>query len=245
MLRGILLALVIAAAGPAFAGEEALNAAQKKAVGEVIREYLLANPEIVYEALRTLRERQEAENRERSRKSLAAKRDDLLDDPAAPVGGNPRGDVTIVEFFDYQCGYCKRVFPTIKELIEKDGNIRYVFKEFPILGPASMVAARAALAVWSVDRGKYGAFHTALMTSTGALTERKILRAAESQGLDMDKFRAAMGGAEIAAAIRDNIELARVLGIKGTPAFVIGDQLVPGAADMDTFKRLVAKARKG
>ena len=133
---------------------KSLPAAEKKAIERIVREYILKNPEVIIEAIQSLRERDQQQAQERVRKTLVSRRDELLNDPLTPVGGNPKGDVTIVEFFDYRCGYCKRVFPAIQKLLNTDGNIRYVFKEFPILGPDSLTAAKAALAVWKIDKKK-------------------------------------------------------------------------------------------
>jgi len=153
--------------------------------------------------------------------------------------------VTIVEFFDYQCPYCKRVFPAVQTLLKTDGNIRYVFKEFPILGPQSVVAARAALAAWKLDRDRYVPFHTALMQSRGRLSERKILDVAAEIGLDVERLRAAMADPGIDKVLARNAELARALDINGTPAFVIGEKVVPGAVDLETLTALVSQARGG
>ena len=136
---------------PAAAAEDALSPGQKRAVEEVVREYLRRNPEVLLEAIGAMRAKRDAEQQTKVQKNLVSLRGDLENDPTSPVGGNPLGNVTIVEFFDYQCPYCKRVFPSVQTLLKTDGNIRYVFKEFPILGPQSVVAARAALA--DVTRG--------------------------------------------------------------------------------------------
>ncbi len=160
------------------------------------------------------------------------------------MAGNAEGDITIVEFFDYRCGYCKRVFPAIQELIETDGNIRYVFKEFPILGPDSMVAARAAQAVWFIDPDRYLDFHAALMGARGGLSEDRVLDIAAKAGLDRDAVKKGMDDPRVAEALADNLGLGRVLGVNGTPAFVIGGELVPGAIDLDAMKERVAEARR-
>ena len=228
----------------AVAGEGALDAAQKSEVERIVREYLHAHPEILLEAIQALQAKQATDKKNRQQAALGRARAELVDDAEAPVGGNPAGDVTIVEFFDYRCGFCKRVFPTIMALVKADGNIRYVFKEFPILGPESVVAARAALAVWRLDREKYLPFHTALMRSKGRFTEAKVLGLAAASGLDPDGLRRGMSDPGIEAVLQRNYRLANTLEITGTPAFVIGRHLIPGAADMETLKRLVATARE-
>ncbi len=173
---------------------------------------------------------------------IIARRDELLNDPASPVGGNPDGDVTLVEFFDYQCPYCKKVLPSIQALLAEDRNLRYVFKEFPILGKASVFAARAALAAHR--QGKYLEFHMAVMPAKGKLTEARVMRLAKTAGLDTDRLRRDMADGTIDDSIRRNLELASALNVNGTPAFVIGDTVVPGAVDIDTLRSLIARERQ-
>ncbi len=173
---------------------------------------------------------------------IIGRQDELLNDPASPVGGNPDGDVTLVEFFDYQCPYCKRIFPSIQALLAEDRNLRYVFKEFPILGKESVFAARAALA--ARRQGKYLEFHTALMPARGKLTETRVMRLAEKAGLDVDRLRRDMADRTIDAMIQRNLDLADGLGIFSTPVFIIGDTQVPGAVEIDTLKILIARARQ-
>ena len=222
---------------------KSLPPAEKKAIEGIVREYILNNPEVIIEAIQGLRERDQQQARKRVRKTLVSRRGELLNDPLTPVGGNPKGDVTIVEFFDYRCGYCKRVFPAIQELLNTDGNIRYVFKEFPILGPDSVTAAKVALAVWKIDKEKYEPFHKAMMPTKGALTESRIMRIAAGVGLDVKALKKAMLGPDIAALIEKNFALAQALDINGTPAFVIGDEVVRGAIDLAALKQLVSQAR--
>ncbi len=173
---------------------------------------------------------------------IIARREEIFNDPASPVGGNPDGDVTLVEFFDYQCPYCKRIFPSIQALLAEDRNLRYVFKEFPILGKESVFAARAALA--AQRQGKYLEFHMAVMTAKGKLTEARVMRLAKTAGLDVDRLRRDMADGTVDAMIRRNLDLADGLGIFSTPVFIIGDTQIPGAVEIDTLKTLIARARK-
>jgi protein-disulfide isomerase len=159
------------------------------------------------------------------------------------VAGNPVGDVTLVEFFDYHCAYCKRALNAVTAVLGEDPGLRIVYKEFPILGPDSVLAARAALASRNQDPSKYLEFHVALMSTRGRLTQPRILEIARDAGFDAERLVADMASPEINTAIERNIELARSLEINGTPTFVIGDQLVPGAVDLDTLRRLIAEAR--
>ncbi len=244
-ILGAVLAVFVLGASPAAAAGDALSPGQKRAVEEVVREYLRRNPEILLEAIGAARAKRDAERQATVQRTLVSLRRELEDDPTSPVGGNPRGNVTIVEFFDYQCGYCKRVFSSVQKLLKSDGNIRYVYKEFPILGPQSVVAARAALAAWKLDRDRYVSFHTALMQSKGRLSERKILSIAAESGLDVERLRAAMADPGIDTVLARNSELARALDINGTPGFVIGDQVVLGAVDLETLTALISEARGG
>ena len=161
----------------------------------------------------------------------------------SPVSGNPKGDVTLVEFFDYQCGYCKRSLKPVRDLLETDRQLRIVWKEFPILGPVSRFAARAAMA--SENQGRYLEFHVAVMGSRGKLTEDRVMTLAGSVGLDVQRLRRDMDDPAIEEYLDETIRLAQVLGIRGTPAFVIGDTLVPGVVGDARLKELIAKARSG
>jgi protein-disulfide isomerase len=208
-----------------------------------VREYLLKNPEVIIEALRILQERQRAAEAENSKRTIAERSDEILNDPAAPVGGNAVGDVTLVEFFDYNCPYCRRVAPTVTELEEADPDLRLVYKEYPILGPGSEFAARAALA--SRRQGKYVPFHNALMRATEQVTEETVIQIARGAGLDTKQLRADMQDPAIQEAIARNLQLANALGITGTPSFIIGQEVVPGAVGLRTLQSLIARARRG
>jgi protein-disulfide isomerase len=179
---------------------------------------------------------------EKSRK-VAAHRDRIFSDPRSPVAGNPSGDVTIVEFFDYHCTYCKAVSGPLDQLLAEDKGVRLVLKEFPILAEDSVVAARAALAASA--QGKYWAFHQALMAHRGKFDLPALKAIAGSVGLDADRMEADMAAANVTEDLRGNHELARALGMAGTPTFVIGDRIIPGALSADDLKQLIAQARKG
>ena len=238
------LVAALALSGSA-AAESGLNDAQKKDVEKVVQDYIIKNPEILMRALQQYRISQQNAERQQARENLLSLSAALNVNQASPVIGNPNGDVTVVEFFDYRCGYCKKVFPTIQALLKEDGNIRYVLKEFPILGPVSVVASQVALAVWNTAPDKYMAFHTGLMTARGQLSEEKIFSIAEDLSIDADGLRKAMNTAVVTGELNKNMELAKSLGIEGTPAFVIGEELAPGAIGMDALKRMIALARKG
>ncbi len=241
----IALFAAVAIAAAALAAEPAFTPKQRSAVEDVVRQYLLDNPDVIVEAIEALREKQRGDSARLLQETLASRRGELENDPTSPVAGNPEGNVTVVEFFDYNCPYCKTVFPRVKNLFETDGKIRYVLKEFPILGPQSVAAARAALAIWKQDSEKYMPFHTAMMKSRGRISEATIFDLAAEAGFDAGLLKKAMAEPWIDEALQKNIELAESLDITGTPAFVIGNRVIPGAVDLNTLKELVAAAREG
>ena len=215
----------------------------RDAIRKIVREYLLEHPEVIEEAIRVLQARREARKQDRVHAALREHDSALRSHPMSPVSGNPKGDVTLVEFFDYQCGYCKRSLQPVKDLLETDGQLRIVWKEFPILGPVSRFAARAGMA--AAKQGRYLAYHVAVMGSRGKLTEERVMAMAADAGLDVQRLRRDMQDPAIEDYLDETIHLARTLGIKGTPAFVIGDTLVPGAVGGDQLKELIARARSG
>ncbi len=221
-----------------------MTSEEKQRFDVLIRQYILDHPEVVIESIEAFQARQRAAEQLESHAALMTLKDEIENDPFAPVAGNTQGDVTIVEFFDYRCGYCKRVLPSIQKLMESDGNIRYVFKEFPVLGPQSVTASRAALAVWNLQPEKYFAFHTALLQSRGNLTEKLILQIAKQVGLDPAQVRDGMDDPKVEEALQRNFALGRQIKVNGTPAFIIGGKLVPGAIDLATMKQMVEAARQ-
>ncbi|MCF8531407.1 MAG: DsbA family protein [Reyranella sp.] len=216
--------------------------AEKAALGKEIREYLIANPEVLVEAMQVFERNQEGQREAVAQKAIREHKAELLSDPESPTGGNAGGDVTIVDFNDYQCPYCKRAHQAVKSVMSADSKIRIVYKDLPILGEPSRIAALAALA--AVGQGKHLALHEALMESSGKLDRARILEIAASVDLDVARLEKDMEDPKFKQIIERNMALAGALGIRGTPAFVIGDQFVPGAIDADTLKQLVATARK-
>ena len=214
----------------------------KAALGKTIREYLLANPEVLVEAMQELERKQDGQRDAVAQKGVQENQAELFRDPDSPIGGNPNGDVVIVDFNDYQCPYCKRTHQAMKSVVAADGKVKTIYKDLPILGEASKVAAVAALA--SVKQGKHTAFHNALMEFTGKLDRDKILDIASSVGIDRAQLEKDMEDPKLKRTIERNLELASALGIRGTPAFVIGKQFVPGAVDASALKQLIADARK-
>ena len=209
-------------------------------VEAIVRDLLRREPELVYQALQELQRRETAAEAERRKAALTAKKDDLFHNAASPVGGNPEGDVTLVEFFDYHCAYCRRVVGSVRALVEEDQGLRIVFKEFPILGEDSVRAARAALA--ADKQGLYMPLHFALMASND-LSMNGIMKTAADVGLDTERLAADMNSPAIEAEINATYALARELGIDGTPAFVIDDDLIPGAVSQERLAALIDEAR--
>lgn len=243
---GLAASLVLAAAGLAPAPAQAeMSAAEKAEFGAFIREYLLDNPEVLVEAMEVLQGREQAAQQERARAAIAAHRDRFQAGPTTYAAGPENASATVVEFFDYRCGYCRRALPVLQELIQEDGDLRVVFLEFPILSEESVVAARAAMASLKQDRDKYLEFHSALMNARGSLSEPAVLAIAADLGFDTEKLKADMAAPEIERALAENQQLAQLLGVNGTPAFVIGDSLVPGAVPKAQLEALIAEARKG
>jgi protein-disulfide isomerase len=209
----------------------------KALVAETLRE----NPELVLEALQALEVRQ-AEARAATAASVLIEERGILErDPNAPILGNPDGDVTIVEFFDYNCPYCKRAMPEVNALMAEDTNVRLVLREWPILSEGSAFAARAALA--SRQQGKYAEMHDALMTMRGRVEAEAVLRIAGEVGLDVEKLKIDMQSPEVEEHIATSMRLADALGFNGTPSFVVGDQLIPGFVEKPQLVEAVTAAR--
>jgi len=242
----LLLALATTFAGSGLRAQDAaaaFDARQKEEIETLIHQYLLDHPEVLIEALNSYEKKQQEAEAERQRLALAAEAEALENDPAAPVLGNPAGDVTLVEFFDYRCPYCNRAMADVERLLQDDQELRLVMKEFPILSQESVQAARAALA--AERQGKYHDFHFALMENGGGFTDEEIMAVAETVGLDTQQLRIDMQDPAIEQILRDNHALAERIGVTGTPAFIIHDRLVPGAIELEQMRDLVAEARDG
>ena len=210
-------------------------------IKELVLEAIRENPGIVFEAAQLFEEQQQALQAQAAAEVLDTEKATLENDPNAPVLGNPEGDVTVVEFFDYNCPYCRRVKPEMEALLAADPNVRVVYREWPILGEGSVFAARAALA--SRNQGKYEEFHWAMMQLKQRAEEATIIRVAEDIGLDVAQLRRDMTAPEIEEHIQTSMRLAQSLGFSGTPSFVIGDSLAPGLIQADQMIELVDQAR--
>ena len=247
-MRAILIALALllaAAGGYAFkefaAARDAAEAPPQAVLEQAISQYLRDHPQEVMAALQQARAIEERQQKVEADQALEQKQDQIFRNPADPVIGNPDGDVTVVEFFDYRCPYCKRVQDSLNALVKVDPNVRVVFKEFPILGPESVVAAKIALAAHR--QGKYEAVHNALMAHRGSFEEAALLDVAASAGADATKLAADMEDPAILGQLQANDSLAATLGITGTPGFLFNKQLVPGAIMLEDMKKYVSAAR--
>jgi protein-disulfide isomerase len=241
-LRSILLvaSLLVLPAGAALA-EDSFTDKQRVEIGQIVRQYLLDNPELLLEVSKELETRQQAAEDKKRDEALVANAKDLFQSEDDLVAGNPEGDVTMVEFFDYNCGWCKKGLPEVLSLVEKDKNLRIVMKEFPIFGGDSDYAAMAALA--SKSQGKYWEFHVAMLGHEGKITREAVDEIAKAQGLDLDKLKADMESPRIKEALARNQALAQSLNITGTPAFVIDKRVVPGYLPADGLMAAINEVR--
>ena len=215
---------------------------QQDEIKKMIHDYIMANPQIVSDAIEALREKEQVAADLSAKQALATHKGEIFNDPDTPVFGNPKGDVSVVEFFDYRCPYCKGMFQSLMDTVKADGNVRLVMKELPVLGPDSVVASRAAIA--SRNQGKYEEFHDALMKIDGPLTEDVVMKTAASVGLDTAKLKQDMDDPKVDKVIDTDLDLAKQLNITGTPGFVIGQNIMSGAMEPDSFKQVIAQARK-
>jgi protein-disulfide isomerase len=245
-----LLIVLLGVAAPAAAQAPRFDAADRAEIVEILRRALREDPSILRDALAEMEAAEQRDRAEARRAAIGRHAEALFRDGADPTRGNPRGDVTIVEFFDARCGYCKQLHPAMQALLQRDGNVRVVMKDLPILGANSVLAARALLA--AQRQGRYAPLQEALMTLRAEPTEPVLRQQAERAGLDWARLRRDMDDPAIGRRIEANIRLAQSLGIEGTPALVIAGgpaeraasaTLVPGAVDLPALERLVAEAR--
>jgi protein-disulfide isomerase len=242
-IAGLGLALALAGTGATRAAEIAPD--QRAAFEAIVRDYILKNPEILQEALAELEKRQQDAQRVVQKQMVTSEKTALLNSPHHSVVGNPAGDVTLVEFFDYNCSYCKRSLGDVVELAKSDPRLRIVLKDFPVLGPDSVEASQVALAVRQQLKGdKYLEFHTKLMASKGRVGKERAIAVAKELGVDTTKLAKDMEAPEVKAAIDDTVRLGDRLGLTGTPSFVIGEEVISGAVGIEPLKGVVASVRQ-
>jgi protein-disulfide isomerase len=240
-----LFVLFLAAAPVAAQDTGSLTPQQRQAVIDIIRETLLKNPEIIQEALIELEARNQQAQSQAQRSAIEAEKASLTENPKSPIAGNPQGDVTIVEFFDYNCGFCKRALDDMRALLKEDGKLKVVLKDFPVLGPESVEASRVAIAVKNQLQGeKYWDFHIKLMSTKGRVNGAKALEVARESGANIELVRNDMESADTRKAIEDVVALGDRLGLTGTPAFVLADEVVFGAVGHAALRSKIAAVRK-
>lgn len=217
----------------------------KSEIETIVRNYILENPTIISEAIYILQRQAEQERAEKESLALKSLSDALNDNPLDPVGGNPEGSVTLVEFFDYNCGYCKRSNDVLQELIEKNPNLKVVYKEWPILSEASASAASIALAVNLAFPKDYEDFHRALLNTRAIRSEADVWKVVEKLALSREKVEAQLNSVKVKQHLQQTKALAQQLGITGTPAFIIGDSVLKGAYPIEDLQRAIDRQREG
>lgn len=246
VMRRLALILCVGAAVAATPAARAADAEftpqQRQAIDAMIHDYLLKHPEELLDAVQAADDKMKSEAKDKAAAALITQKKEIFDDPSTPVGGNPKGNVSLVEFFDYRCPYCKQVEPALESLLRQDTQLRIVYKEFPVLGPVSVTAAHAALA--AQKQGKYAAFHRAMMALKGQIDDAAVYAVANSVGLDVERLKREMRAPDIDQQIKANLALADTLDITGTPGFIVGDQIVPGAVSFDDLKDMIEAVRK-
>jgi protein-disulfide isomerase len=229
----------------ALAQTATFNDQQRQEIGGIVKDYLLKNPEILQEVMAELEKRQAEAQQVAQAGALKETRQAVLNAPHSYVVGNPSGDVTLVEFFDYNCGYCKRALGDLRTLAKTDPKLRVVLKDFPVLGPDSVEASRVALAVKKQLQGeKLFDYHTKLLDSRGRVNGERALAVAKEMGLDIARLQKDMDSPDIRAALQENASLGDKLNLTGTPAFIIGDTVIPGAVGLEPLKQVVASVRQ-
>lgn len=241
--------LLAAADTPSVTGEAAAAApgapgapADRAAIETIVHDYLLQHPEVIVEALQKLDAQDRAAKAQHVKQVAATEQAALYGDGYSFIAGNPKGDVTVVEFYDYNCAFCRQASETVRTLLKRDKNLRVVFKEWPIKGADSEAVARVAIA--AARQAQFLAFHFALMASTERVDEAQALDAAREAGLDMARLQRDMKSIDMKDVFTKNRALADKLGVEGTPSFLVSDTLIPGAAPLKEFTALIAEARK-
>lgn len=236
--------VLLLAAAPGRA--ETFSADQRTEIEHIIKDYLVAHPEVLQDAMNELEKHQAVADAEKHRTIIKEQSDKLFSSPRQVTIGNPQGDVTLVEFFDYNCGYCRRALSDMLSLMKDDPNLRVVLKEFPVLGPGSVEAAQVAVAVRMQDKTgkKYLEFHQKLLGGRGQADKNRALAVAKDVGLDMSRIEKDMASDEVRATIDENLKMADLLGLNGTPSYIVGDEVVVGAVGLDALKGKVGAARK-
>ena len=244
LLAPALIALAVFAA-PKAASAQSFTDTQKSDIEAIVKSYLIAHPEVLEEAMNELSKRQAAAEDQKHQESIAKNADTIFNSPRGVVLGNKDGDVTFVEFFDYNCGYCKRAMADMLDLLKTDPKLKVVLKEFPVLSEGSVEAAKVAVAARMQDPSKYLAFHTKLLGGRGPADKARAMAAAKEAGLDTARIEKDLSSPEVKATIEENFKLAEEMGLNGTPSYVIGKQIVVGAVGLEGLKEKIGIARCG
>jgi protein-disulfide isomerase len=245
-LTALLAAAAITFAGVTSASAQTFSEPQRGDIEKIIKEYLLKHPEVLQEAMAELEKRQAVAEAEKARSAVKNHSEAIFNSPRQVTLGNPQGDVTFVEFFDYNCGYCKRALDDMNALMAKDPKLKVVLKEFPVLGPGSTEAAKVAVAVRMQDKTgkKYLEFHQKLLTGRGQADRARALAVAKDVGLDMARLEKDLKSEEIDATLAESMKLAEALGLNGTPSYVIGSDVVVGAVGLAKLGEKIQAARQ-
>ena len=243
-----LFAILIAVPAATPARAQSFTGDQRGEIERIVREYLLSHPELLQEVMSELEKRQAVAEAEKHRTAVKQYSEVIFSSPRQVTLGNTQGDVTVVEFFDYNCGYCKRAMSDMLDLMKNDAKLKFVLKEFPVLGEGSMQAAQVAAAVRMQDKSggkKYLEFHQKLLTGRGPADKARALAVAKEIGLDVARIEKDMAGDEVKAQLEESFKLAEALGLNGTPSYVVGNDVVVGAVGLGTLKEKVNAARCG
>jgi protein-disulfide isomerase len=216
---------------------------QRTEIESIIKKYITEkNPEVLSEGLRTLQKREQDESESKIKVKLVSEKDKLFNDPATPTAGNPSAKIYVVEFYDYQCGYCKAAEESLERLVKEQKDVKFVFKNYPVLGAVSTEAAKAGLA--AAKQGKFYAFHSALMTKKGHFSSEDIYQVAQEAGLDVDKLKKDMSDKSVEEELNAGLKLGNDIGVRGTPFFVVNDAFFPGVVQYDELKKAIDNASK-
>jgi protein-disulfide isomerase len=240
-------AALLALSAPRIASADEFSSPQRGEIERIVREYLVAHPEVLQEAMVELDKRQTAAEADKHKAAVKDNASALYSSPRQVVLGNPQGNVTFVEFFDYNCGYCKRAMSDMLTLLKDDPKLKVVLKEFPVLGPGSVEAARVAVAVRMQDKTgqKYLEFHQKLLGGRGQADQAHALAAAKDVGMDMARINKDMNSPEVKTTLEENLKLAEALGLNGTPSYVIGSDVIVGAVGLPALEEKINTARCG
>lgn len=231
--------------GLSIASAQSFTDAQRSDIETIVKNYLVAHPEVIEEAINELSKRQAAADEVKHEAVIAQNAKEIFNSPRGVVLGNKNGDVTFVEFFDYNCGYCKRAMGDMLTLLKTDPKLKVVLKEFPVLSAGSVEAAKVAIAARMQDPTKYLDFHTRLLGGRGPADKARAMQAAKEAGYDTARIEKDLNSPEIKATIEENLKLAEEMGLNGTPSYVIGKQIVVGAVGLDGLREKISMARCG